>query len=63
MAEQVHLPTFMSAQWSVTAFKDSMASVLMSDQSCTTVKMYFYAVTNSGWDQVRKSILRWKRAL
>lgn len=57
-----HLPTYLSGKWSVTAFKDSLISVLKADRSCTGLKMYFYAVTNSGWDRIRKPVLQWKGA-
>ncbi len=55
-----HLPTWITGKWSVTAFRDSLISTLQADRSCTMLSMYFYAVTQSGWDQVRQSILQWK---
>lgn len=60
MKSHKHLPTWISGKWSVTAFRDSLISTLQADRSCTTLSMYFYAVTQSGWDQVRQSILGWK---
>ncbi len=60
MNSHKHLPTWISGKWNVTAFRDSLISTLQADRSCTTLSMYFYAVTLSGWDQVRQSILRWK---
>lgn len=62
MANQALLPTFISGQWSVTAFRDSLLSVLEADESPSKLIMYFYAVTNSGWDQIRNTVIRWKRA-
>lgn len=55
-----HLPTWISGKWSVAAFRDSLISTLHADSSCTKLAMYFYAVTQSGWDQLRQSILAWK---
>ena len=57
---QKHLPTWISGKWSITAFRDSLISTLRADRSCTTLCMYFYAVTQSGWDQLRQSVLAWK---
>lgn len=59
MALHEHLPTYLSGQWSVTAFKKSLVSILKTDRTCSELNMYFYAVTGSGWDQVREPILRW----
>lgn len=55
-----HLPTWISGKWSIAAFRDSLISTLQTDRSCTTLCMYFYAVTRSGWDQLRQTILAWK---
>lgn len=63
MAAHTHLPTYLSGRWSVTAFKDSLEAAMKDDRTCTALKMYFYAVTNSGWDQIRMSVLKWKRAV
>ena len=60
MAEQKHLPTWISGKWCVAAFRDSLISNLKKDHTCNSLCMYFYAVTQSGWDQVRQSILHWK---
>lgn len=57
---QNHLPTWISGEWSIAAFRDSLISTLRADRSCTTLSLYFYAVTWSGWDQLRQSILLWK---
>ena len=55
-----HLPTWISGTWSVASFLDSLISTLKADRSCETLTMYFYAVTQSGWDRVRKHVLKWK---
>ena len=55
-----HLPTWISGEWRVAAFRDSLISTLAADRFGSTLAMYFYAVTQSGWDQVREPILRWR---
>ena len=55
-----HLPTWVSGKWRVAAFRNSLVSTLKADRSCTTLSMYFYAVTQSGWDQIRRPVLQWK---
>lgn len=60
MNDHIHLPTWSSGAWSVTKLKDSLTTTLTTDVSCRTLKMFFFAVTNSGWDQIRESILQWK---
>ena len=60
MQDHKHLPTWISGKWSVASFRDSLISTLNSDRSCGKLSMYFYAVTQSGWDQVRRPILQWK---
>lgn len=57
---QEYLPTWISGEWSYAAFRDSLISTLRTDRSSTTLCMYFYAVTRSGWDQLSRSILAWK---
>ena len=55
-----HLPTWTSGKWTVAAFRDSLVSTLKADRSCQILAMYFYAVTRSGWEQVRQPVLHWK---
>ena len=55
-----HLPTWVSGKWKVAAFRNSLISTLKKDRSCTNLSMYFYAVTQSGWDQIREPTLQWK---
>ena len=57
---QNHLPTWISGKWSIAAFRDSLISTLQADRSGTKLSLYFYAVTSSGWGQLRQSILLWK---
>ena len=60
MRSNKHLPTWISGKWNVTEFRDSLVSTLKADRSCASLAMYFYAVTRSGWEQVRQPILQWK---
>lgn len=58
-----HLPTGSFAQWDVTAFKDSLLSALKNDREKGEAKLrlYFYAVTMRGWDEIRSGIKRWMK--
>lgn len=60
MKEHLHLPTWVSGEWRVAAFRDSLIATLAADRVGSTLAMYYYAVTQSGWDQVRAPLLRWK---
>ena len=62
MTKHEHLPTWISGKWCVAAFRDSLISILEKDRVCDCLCLYFYAVTRSGWDQVRQSILQWKNS-
>lgn len=61
MTAHTHLPTLRSGRWNITAFRDSLVATLRADRASGALRMYFYAVTTSGWDQIRSPILRWKR--
>ena len=56
-----HLPTGSFAQWDVTAFKDSLLTTLKRDHERNDAKLrlYFYAVTMRGWDEIRRGVRRW----
>jgi hypothetical protein len=60
MAAHTPLPTLRSGRWSVAAFRDSLVATLRADRASSALRMYFYAVTTSGWEQIRSPILRWK---
>jgi len=62
MKNHKHLPTWVSGKWEVAAFRDSLITALRDDRSCTTLSMYFYAVTQSGWEQIRQPVLQWKNS-
>ena len=56
-----HLPTGSFATWRVTAFRDSLISALKEDREKgdAQLRLYFYAVTKRGWDEVRKGVQFW----
>ena len=58
-----HLPTGSFARWDVTAFKDSLISTLKDDneKDDANLRLYFYAVTMRGWDEIRGGIRRWMK--
>ena len=58
-----HLPTGSFAKWDVTAFKDSLISTLKDDheKSDAKLRLYFYAVTMRGWDEIRGGVRRWMK--
>ncbi len=58
-----YLPTGSFAQWDVTAFKDSLLSTLRDDheKSDAKLRLYFYAVTMRGWDEIRRDVRRWMK--
>lgn len=54
-----HLPTLTVAGWTVAALRDSFLSALVESKG-RHLHMYFYAVTLSGWHEVRRALIRWK---
>lgn len=54
------LPTWASGTWTVSDFRDSLVAALRSDRGSAMLRMYFYAVTSSGWDELREPVTRWK---
>jgi hypothetical protein len=55
-----HLPTFRSGSWTVTSFRDSLNSELITDRESNLLRLYAYAVTESGWNELRSAIIQWK---
>lgn len=55
------LPTGSFGNWTVTKLKDSLISALAGDGRADGAKLrfYFYAVTLSGWNQLRDSVRTW----
>lgn len=54
------LPTLISGSWSITAFRDSLLDQLHSDAGGAIIRMFFYAVTESGWETLRSEFKNWK---
>lgn len=55
------LPTGSFDTWNITALRDSLASELAKDKLSSSLAMFFYAVTTSGWSEIRKPVERWMR--
>lgn len=55
------LPTGSFGNWTVTKLKDSLISALAGDGRADGAKLrfYFYAVTLSGWNQIRTFVRTW----
>lgn len=60
-SESELLPTGAFGSWAVTALRDSLINRLGEDQHGESLDLYFYAVTLSGWQSVRKSIQKWRQ--
>ena len=56
------LPTCAFDSWQVTALRDSLLAELANDKVSDALQMFFYAVTQSGWKEIRRSVMRWKRS-
>lgn len=54
------LPTINGTDWSVTQFKDSLFEALTDTARDDELRLYFYAVSLSGWRYVKKQVLQWK---
>ena len=44
------------------SLRDSLVSELAADKSSVTLLLFFYAITSSGWNEIRKPALKWKQA-
>lgn len=58
-----HLPTGSFSMWKVAEFRDSLNSTLKEDREKgdAQLRLYFYAVTKRGWDEIRTSTLSWMK--
>ncbi|MDA8126575.1 MAG: phospholipase D family protein [Deltaproteobacteria bacterium] len=56
------LPTCTLNSWSVTSMRDSLCTELIHDKEFDTLQMFFYAITLSGWNEIRGPVLRWMRS-
>ena len=57
---KTHLPTLVAARWNLTTLRDSLLAQIDRDQACSEVRLFFYAVTQSGWEQVSRQLKRWR---
>ena len=55
------LPTCTFSSWAVTSLRDSLTSELARDKTSDKLALFFYAITTSGWNEIRKSVIKWKR--
>lgn len=63
MSSRELLPTCTFDSWQVTALRDSLLAELANDEVSTALEMFFYAVTLSGWEEIRRPVIRWKQSL
>ncbi len=54
-------PTLQSAAWAMTGFLDAAEAVLRTDRTSTELRLYFYAVTQAGWRELRDLFRVWLR--
>jgi hypothetical protein len=59
---ETSLPTFVSGSWTVTGLRDSLTKSLASDRQGSNLALFFYAVTQPGWREVRTALKRWLAA-
>lgn len=52
-------PTLQSAAWAMTGFLDAAEAVLRTDRTSTELRLYFYAVTEAGWRELRDPVRAW----
>jgi len=55
-------PTLQSAAWAMTGFLDAARDLLKNDRAAMHLRLYFYAVTSSGWDELAISAHDWQKA-
>jgi hypothetical protein len=56
------LPTLSTAGWTITGLHDSIHATLGADRGGQELSLFQYAVTESGWDELRATVRRWMRA-
>ncbi len=56
------LPTINGQEWSCSDFLDSVRKAFGSDSDFMNVRMYFYGVTKSGWDDIKTLAVKWLKA-
>ncbi|GEM_PF-1554930 len=55
-----HLPTIQARTWQLTTLRDSLLRCLANDGSAREVRLFFYAVTESGWREIRGRLNAWR---
>jgi HKD family nuclease len=56
------LPTCRFDSWTATALNTSLAKELLRDKEADSLQMFFHAITSSGWNEIRKPVLKWMNA-
>jgi hypothetical protein len=56
------LPTCNFNSWAVTSLRDSLLTELPADKSSLELTLFFYAITGSGWVQIKNPVLKWMKA-
>lgn len=56
------LPTCKFDTWTITSLRDSLVTELLADKTSATLQMFFYAITESGWNEIKKPVLKWMQA-
>lgn len=59
MSKTSVLPTCTSAEWTVADFLCSLSSELAEQKDAGLLRLYFYAVTIGGWNQIEPIIINW----
>lgn len=57
----IYLPTGRWARWAIAGFCDSVLERLGRDRSSTELRIFMYAVTQGGWEEIRRAVRRWLR--
>ena len=57
------LPTGTFDSWAVTSLRDSLLEELAIDRVSNALKMFFYAITLSGWEELQKPVLQWPESV
>ncbi len=57
----IYLPTGRWARWAIAGFRDSVLERLGRDRSSTELRIFVYAVTQGGWEEIRGAVRRWLR--
>ena len=52
-------PTMQAVAWSMKGFLDAALEILRTDVDATELRLYFYAATRSGWNEVEADVAKW----